>query len=175
MCYFITVGVPRNKIDDLKSSIPRNLHLAESNAKSVRSYIKEDYALLLLTTGGCSCDLFSEESSEDKREKYQNNLRKKYKRKKWSNSKIEKAINQAMSSYFEKSVGLRDDVKKFLSNSLNKLNEMFLVIHWYNGEVEDERFSLKIGPKISLSQLNEENYIKATDEIYIITMEEQGL
>ena len=49
--------------------MPRNLHLSESSNPSVKPHIPKNHVLFIVTSGGCSCDLFAEEQEEDEHEK----------------------------------------------------------------------------------------------------------
>ncbi len=143
MCYFITVSVPNNEAETLRSKAPRNLHLIESNNPSINQHMPENYISYIVTTGGCSCDLFSEGPEEDEQEKRISKLRRKYKRKGWSDAKIERSISQAISAaQASRKAGLRDDLRFYLSDVIEELNEMRIVIHWYNSGVETEKFLL---------------------------------
>ena len=165
MCYFITIGIPETKAEIFKALMPRNLHLSESSNPSLRPHIPQNHVLFIVTSGGCSCDLFAGEKEEDEHEKTIKKLRRKYKRKGWTESKIERAISQAISA---KAVGLRDDVRYFLSDAFKQTKVMRIIIHWYNGGVETEDIQISGTQSISDSQFRDQNIVRNIDFLYIL-------
>ena len=129
----------------------------------------ENYISYIVTTGGCSCDLFSEEPEEDEQEKRISKLRRKYKRKGWSDAKIERSISQAISAaQAPRKAGLRDDLRFYLSDVIEELNEMRIVIHWYNSGVETEEISIARSLFISNDDFRNKNPIRISDTLFII-------
>ena len=169
MCYFITVSIPNSDTEILKSGIPRGLHLIESSNPSINHHMPEKYVSYVVTSGGCSCDLFSEEPEEYEHDRRINKLRKKYKRKGWSESKIERSLSQAKSAaQTPKTVGLRDDVRYYLSDVFNQINEMRIVVHWYNGDVETEKISISKKLLVSSDKFRNENPVRQTDTLFVL-------
>ena len=169
MCYFITVSIPDSGVEILKSEMPRELHLIETSNPSITPHIPENYISYVVTTDGCSCDLFSEESGDDEITKRINKLQRKYKRKGWSDSKIKRAIDQSISAaQSPKAVGLRNDLLFYLSDVLNLLGEMMLIVHWYNGDVETEKVLIRNKLKISTDLFKSDNPVRQIDTLFVL-------
>ncbi len=176
MCYFITIAVPKNKAENFEKTVPRGLHIGATSNRTLKNHLPDDVSLYLVMSGGCSCDLFSENSKgirNDDLEEHVAKLRRKYQKKGWSEAKTERAIAQAMkgatSSAGKEKSGLRFDVREFLAGLLNDMKEIGVFVQWYGGNVESEDVIVKQGPKISGYQLRVDNPVKETGKIYTVT------
>ena len=169
MCYFITISIPDSGIEFAKEKIPRNIHLSPSSNPATQNLIPNNYQHLYVTSGGCSCDLFNEDHNESTKDKIEEKLRRKYKKKGWSENKIQRAVSQANTdSTNNRSVGLSDDLKFYISDLLTKIKDVRLLIHWYSGVADQEKIEIKHGPTISSYQLRTQNPVTETDIIYKI-------
>jgi hypothetical protein len=143
MCYFITVGVDKEKIYLVKERTPRSISLVESNNKSIKNAIPDNYLALNVIKGICSCDLYnSMEDYVDKKMKFI----KKMKRKKWSNSKMERVLDNYKKLESSKQyifIGIDPVVRDVIRLSTNICNQTFLLIHWYSGDIDRETTEFK--------------------------------
>ena len=68
----------------------------------------------------------------------------------------------------KKTIGLREDVRYYLSDVLNQINDMWIVVHWYNGDVETEKISISRTLSLSLDKFINENPVRQTDTLFVI-------
>lgn len=154
MCYFLTVGVPKAKTSVLEQSIPRGLAACPTGNPTVLKYLGGDYATYLLISGDCSCDLYSErlfvppaKSADSRRRKYQ--------KMGWSPAKIERAMASVAADAppAQGFAGLRPDVRELLAQIAEAVGSLFVMVHWYDGDLEKEAFSIRDGPTITAAEL----------------------
>ena len=172
MCYFITIGLPEDKAQSSKRNIPRGFHIALIANTSVLQAMGHGFCTYLLMSGGCSCDLFrappteNEEGGHAPQDSKQERLRHKYERMGWSAVKIDRALAQhRKDSRVEPFIGLRGDVQQFLGELAQNVRQLAVVVHWYDGDVQEARFACKQGEVVSLEIALKEGLRLATDEI----------
>lgn len=169
MCYFITIAIPKEKDEILASNKTRGIELSRTSNESIMKLLPNEYSAFLLTSGMCSCDLFAEEQEGVDKQKIEASLRKKYSKKGWSKSKIDRAISQSNSSS-EKSgrYGLRDDIIFFICSLCNEIGSAYFIVHWYKGDTETEKVHTKGEISLSTDQVQGSNSINKADIIYQI-------
>lgn len=145
MCYFITITVPKAESDKITTTLPRNLHCFITNNKSITTHIPPDYISYCIITGMCSCDLFHPaHPEEDGKEKEALIL--KYKRKGWSESKIQRALadHETSISTKNKTYGFREDLFEWLISRVHNVKgELSIIVHMYSGDIESEVFDVQ--------------------------------
>lgn len=94
-----------------------------------------------ITSGGCSCDLVTIGTAAEAIEKKTSKLLSIYKKKGWSQAKIDRALKDRIEVSQARSA-LRADVIDFLDRQLTKQNHIELILHWHSGEFETEKFDL---------------------------------
>jgi hypothetical protein len=139
MCYFITLGINKLIIEEMKKQLPSEINIKNNNNHSIKEKIPPHCVAVNLITYMCSCDLFSRFDEKDKEK-----LILKYRKKNWSTAKIERTLNSKIQSH-----GLREDLKNFLSNIATN-NKIYFLIHWYTGDPDTE--SLLLEDKIVVSK-----------------------
>ena len=169
MCYFITIAIPIEKDEILASNKTRGIELSRTLNESIIKSIPNGYSAFLLTSGMCSCDLFAEEQEGVDKQKLEASLRKRYTKKGWSKSKIDRAISQSTSSA-EKTgrYGLRDDIIFFICSLCNEIGTVYFIAHWYKGDTETERIPVKGEMSLSTDQVQGSNSINMADIVYKI-------
>lgn len=90
-----------------------------ANYKELSSEMS-NFPTLVIGTSMCSCDLFNQGSDE--------NVQKKHRRKGWSKSKIERAIENRKKS--NRHAGLHPELRRWLAEVANDVGEIFLFVHW---------------------------------------------
>ena len=169
MCYFITIAIPKEKDEILASNKIRGIELSRTLNESIIKSIPNDYCAFLITSGMCSCDLFAEEQEVVDKQKLEASLRKKYTKKGWSKSKIDRAISQSTSSSEKNaSYGLREDIIFFICSLCNKIDTIYFIAHWYKGDTEVEKIRAKGKMSLSTDQVQESNSINMADIVYKI-------
>jgi hypothetical protein len=136
MCFYLTIAVPPHHAAGVAALVPRSLHLAAQSNRSIESQLGGRYAMFTLTSYGCSCSLYSgvdcPVGSADIRPK----LREKYAKKGWSPAKTERAVESAMSRHVDTPAQrLRAEL---LADIVHRSGTLLMIIHHYDGNVEDE-------------------------------------
>lgn len=173
MCYYITV-VTSSFVAKLFPSRCRGCESFQySNSFLTRQYFNEDRALFCVYSGFCACDLFSEESSEETERATLRNNYKKYKKKNWSQSKIDRAIQSKRYSRENRPriqvvPGYAIDVRTFIANFVDANGSVDLFTHFYSGSVESDRIELSRGPAISSEQFLANDYPALADLILTV-------
>lgn len=146
MCSFIIVVVPKTESDKITSTLPRNIHCFVTNNKSITTHIPQDYISYCVITGMCSCDLFHPAFSQEYLEEEKQTLIRKYKKKGWTENKIQRALSDHDKSTTEKNktYGFRKDLLEWLVSIVqNTKGNLSIIIHTYSGDVETENFQIK--------------------------------
>lgn len=170
MCYFITIGIPYDKTEFLENHVPRELHVSTVANETVLRHMGPGVRTYLLASGGCSCDLFSEPrgANENGGDAELKRLRRKYERQGWSAAKIERALSQHTAGSDETAQlvsGLRGDVQRFLGELAESVGRVAVLVHWYEGDVEEAAFACRAGGIVSAEVAREERLRVGSDEI----------
>lgn len=149
MCHFLTIAVPRKTVPDVPNAFRRTIRFDEQANPSVTEHVPRDWICFTATSGGCSCDFYRVAI-----EPWDSTLRrrKKYEKKGWSDAKVQRALGCHKETTL-RPTGLREDIFELVSCLTNALGESRLGLHWYNGNVETEEFSLEDLGEISLIDL----------------------
>ena len=138
MCHFLTISVPGSAVPEVPEEFRRKIHFTEHRNQSVTEHAPSDWCSFTATSGGCSCDFYrGSDDSLDERSR----LEKKYRKKGWSEAKIERSLKSQRAAPI-RSEGLRKDMLGLVTALTNALGEIRLSLHWYSGDVETERFVL---------------------------------
>ena len=143
MCYFITVGVAEKHADVLRQQLSGTFGVAPVSNESILKFLPADHQTFNLG-GMCSCHLYTKSRSEPLEA---GKLRSKYKKKGWSEDKINRAIADKLSAQKESFKGLRPDLREQLSNIAADVGRLSVVAHFYSGGVESEAVPI-MGRKI---------------------------
>ena len=176
MCYFLAVAVPARDaehLDRIFGSTP--FQVRPTDNRDLLAALPPAFAARLITTGGCSCDLYSPpDRSRDANPAEQ--LRRKYAKRGWSKSKIDRAVEQAiangpatpMHGKTPLSPGLRGDVVERLRELCDSAAGVVVTVHWYGGDVATERMSLTPAQACTPAQLAERAATMREDELLSI-------
>jgi len=147
MCHFLTIAVPGKTVPEVPKEFRRTIHFAEHTNRSATENAPSDWTSFTATSGGCSCDFYrAPNDAPDDRSK----LEKKYRKKGWSEAKIQRAL-ESQKDMPAQSAGLRDDILDLVANLTNSFGEIRLSLHWYSGDVEIESFRLRDVGSVSLA------------------------
>lgn len=147
MCYFITLGVPKNSQNLLHEQFGRGFALYPSTNASIRRVLPAAFEMWLLTSGMCCCDLYVK-PGDQLPELRVDELKAKFRKLGWSPAKVERAAQQAAAKPRfggPAFTGLRDDIAEKLVAVTRETGSTALVVHWYNGDVETEKFMVSTG------------------------------
>lgn len=148
MCHLLTFAVP-GEVDTTRR---RQGLLVErfGNQGSGHEYVPSMIAYSV-TDGGCSCGLVYPDNFSETPEEIESALRKKYGKKGWSQSKIERAVTDAIRNVEQKSP-LRKDVEALLVNHLTCFRELQFILHWHSGSFISEKFQVRQRIELKVSK-----------------------
>ena len=147
MCYYITVAIPCGSTPKLMSQMTAGLRLDRHENKSILKMVPESAECYLITNGEpdhrCSCQLYrSAEGEDDHRLDPVAARVRRYQKKGWSESKIERAVAamraEAARQRFEEFQGIRHDVRSVISRLVESHTPVHILVHWYDGDVQTE-------------------------------------
>lgn len=173
MCYFITIIVPENFLKEKTVKTPRGLELTPMENPSIQKRILKNEVQLALTSGGCSCDLYSTPDECDAEEPSQPDYSKKYAKKGWSKAKIARALSSRSQAEDAKP---KDDSKKqipdivtdYLKEIVQKYGCVKFLVHWYSGSVETEKFDVQENA-LDINRFSNADTEILVDAIYTLT------
>ncbi len=170
MCYFISVAVPERLAGQLAAALPRNLVLHESRNASITHSLPDGFRLFVLRLGPCSCGLFREASERESIEQTRTRLRKKFEKRKWSNARIERAIESSVRSHKLDSVpaGFADSVREFVAEFVESHDQIRIIAHWYDGDVESELIPIAGSSTVSSSGFLDNQFDAKADWIICV-------
>lgn len=134
MCYFITVGTNEQGAEVLKRRLSDTFGASPTSNVSILNLLPPHDRTFNLG-GMCSCHLFSKSHAAPLDT---HKLRSKYKKRGWSEGKIERAISGKLSAQKESFKGLRHDLREELCHIVSELGRLSVVVHFYSGDVESE-------------------------------------
>ena len=137
MCFFLTIAVPAKQVEHIAGTFGRGFQTFPSANAAVSAALPEGYVARVLTSGMCSCDLYARPGGAVL-------LRRKHEKRGWSEAKIVRAIKQAEAAQSKSQPplsGVRADVVERLQRLCESGGGVALLVHWYDGDIETERFS----------------------------------
>ena len=144
MCYFITVAFPKAMASSILAELPKGLQPLTVTNQAITKLLPKDYGSLAIITAMCSCDLYSPALPGEK-ERVKEVLRRKYKKKGWSENKIQRALDDHEKSIKVRLEGFRDDFLNWLTASVSSTQSSFFVfVHMYRGLIENEELVIGI-------------------------------
>lgn len=147
MCYFLTLGVPDSSVGLLRVKFGRGFELLPTSNPSICRVLPASFRTLLLTSGMCSCDLYAKPGGRPPEMSAEAQMAR-YRKRGWPGAKIERAVQAsagARTGPFGFS-GLRADIAARIAAIVQGGVPIALVVHWYSGEVELEKFAIVPGP-----------------------------
>jgi hypothetical protein len=132
MCYFITVALPETDAAELAREF-RGEFVPLHNP-SLAKQLPAGHKMLSLVEGMCSCSIYMPSSPHTDPTK----RREKYKKKGWSQAKIERAIREAEQS--RQSPG--KSLPRYLQEIAQFVPEFWVHVHWFSGDISEEQIPL---------------------------------
>jgi hypothetical protein len=151
MCYFITLCINKEKVDLLTEKTPRDIKLITSENIYIKRAIPDSYIALNVLRGICSCDLYN---PKEKNINERNKLMKKFKRKKWSERKIKRTLENKKKTDF---IGIKPEIREIIKFSVRMCNRIFLFVHWYSGNLDID-IEFKYGARISYDKIDFDSF-----------------
>jgi hypothetical protein len=151
MCYLVTIGTreSRASVEALLGD-DRLLAVRPSNNSSLRSVFPQSDQLFELTSGYCSCALVIQ-STPRSVEEQRARLRTRYRRRRWSQAKIARALAEWEAAH-ERRLGTQAAPKTQLSAVLRALASkpggLRVLVHFYSGQFDSEE--IRTGGRVSV-------------------------
>lgn len=114
--------------------------------------------------------MFHEEAQKADEKDAIEKLRRKHRSRGWSPTKVERATSQHLANGRGKvqPCGLEPEVRSFLADLCDEVGELFVIVHWYHGDIEGERIELSMGPAIPSDELQSTDLVIRADQVYRI-------
>jgi hypothetical protein len=140
MCFFITLAVPAEHAGLVTQIADQGFAIRPQTNRSISKHVGAR-ATFVLTSGGCSCDLYASEADDGHAAlKELNTARRKYAKLGWSAPKIERALAARHTSADRRSrfVGLRSDAREIVVRIAEAVGELGPLVHAYSGDIDEE-------------------------------------
>lgn len=173
MCHLITVVIPSGHHSQLQGELPGDVELHPLRNPHITKFMPSGFDAYMLTTGDadlrCSCSLYTPlEASSEKEFDPVEQLRRKYRQRGWSATKIERAIASARYQHEQERayefIGLRPDVLAALGQALPNLRKLFVWVHEYHGDYDRESISITTR-RVSKHEFGKDNFQLAEDTL----------
>ena len=146
MCCFLYVFAPKVHSERIENTFGHPLNIAPITPAWAPKEISPDWLAWVITSRGCSCDLFTPDSGLPEID-YAEEARKKYADLGWSQQKIERAVNDTLkkrATGMRSFLGLRLDVCKGINYIVQVTGSLALLVHDYSGSLEDQEVRPKL-------------------------------
>ena len=155
MCYFITIAVPDVFSEHVREHLRHDYDVSKACNPSLSGYLPDDHSMFYVTSGMCSCGLFQtpedpQRSIDKIRQKYQKH---KYKKRGWSEAKIERAVQDKIRTMKHGPGGLRPTLRHKLRDFVQSTDSLYIVVHWYSAEIDEESIPIKSESEIRTHDL----------------------
>ena len=149
MCRFISIAV--EDPEEAKRIFP-GYTVWDNENKSFKSKVPQKYKALWVTDGHCSCDYYSDPyDPENEAQKLKKRFSKpKYKKKGWSEERIEREIKHILSKPKEEG-GLSSLLFLCIQNYTKTVGSCYFHVGWYNGDQTKQGLDINERTKVSLS------------------------
>lgn len=140
MCFFITLALSAEHAALVARMADQKLAIRPQTNASVARLVG-DRAMFILTSGGCSCDLYVSKSGDGTAAARElNAARRRYSKLGWSAAKVERALaaRHTSADRGRRVVGLRQDARELVARIAEAAGEVGLLVHAYSGDVEVE-------------------------------------
>lgn len=129
MCYLLQLGIPKDR-ETIIDSLSTGDIIAYREETCLASHLAQDFIAFSLITNGCSCDLYTgaRGSTRDLEKD-----REKYRKKGWSEAKIDRALNQSQCS----DASFRADAKALVDSLVKQLDKLYVLVHWTDDDVKE--------------------------------------
>jgi hypothetical protein len=169
MCYFITIGVPESKARELEEQARPAMSAWRCENKHIMAHLDPNFHGHVLTTGMCSCDLYSEPFDGETQEEHARRLQEKYRKKRWSEAKLKRAIADATAVEKHHLSGLRADARELIARMADASKRVYVFVHMYSGNQMTEKVVVKHGPTVPSQEFRSGAYVLECDTLVTVT------
>lgn len=171
MCFFLVVAVPAKHVALVGEVFGRGFQVYPTANLSVAAAFPGQHDALVITSGMCSCGLYARPNVATTSDRTAH-VRRKYKKLGWNEAKIQRSLEQSTASGAKpssSSSGVREDVSERLSALCRAAGSIAVCVHWYNGDVETEQFTLGKPLHCSCAELPARLQVLEEDQVLIAT------
>jgi hypothetical protein len=168
MCYFITIGIHESKGGYLEEQARPEMSAWRCENSQIMAHLHEGFQGYVLTTGMCSCDLYRSPAGDETSEDTTQRLHNRYKKKGWTEAKIQRAIADATAAGNLQVRGLRTDARELIARVADASNRVYVFVHMYSGNQMTEEVKVKHGPTVRSSEFRSDGYILETDTLVTV-------
>jgi hypothetical protein len=159
MSYFITIC--HDKDVSPITILPDSLKLIRQENQTILALLPANYITNCIVSGFSSCNLLQFDS-EDNSNILKEKMIEKYKKKGWSEKKIEKAMKDSSRKPNDKVfyAGVSAELYSFLLGMIKIDRNFKLLIHHYSGYIDAEKIELKKAEKFCITKLEPDKKLK---------------
>lgn len=171
MCFFLVVAVPTRHVALVGEVFARGFQVYPTANLTVAAAVPEQHDALVITSGMCSCGPYARPNVATASDRAAH-LRRKYVKLGWNEAKIQRALEQSGASGAKPSrpsSGVREDVASGLSALCRAAGSIAVCVHWYNGDIDTERFTLGKPLRCSCAELPARLQALGEDSVLIAT------
>jgi len=169
MCYFITIGLHESKAGYLEEHARPEMSAWRCENSHIMAHLDEGFHGYVLTTGMCSCELYHSPARNETPEAAAKRLHKRYKKRGWTEVKIQRAIADATAAGNPQVRGLRTDARELIARAADASKRVYVFVHMYSGDQMTEELVVKNGPTVSSSEFRSGSYILETDTLVTVS------
>lgn len=152
MCYFITIAVPQDAAQAVMAQHDaRDMNVAVTRNPAALAAAEIGWTPLLVTGGGCSCGWYKRPGTAGA-EAARLRARRKYEKRGWSESKIERALG-SVHRRAKPDDGLHSVIIDLLRAIATEHGRVRVWVHDFTGKVEIEAYQIAARQRWTLAQL----------------------
>jgi len=161
MCYYLTLSFKKDFEDLVKSGFTEKILLRENKNAFFNEMFGRDFVSLDITDGHCSCSIYQILMADNSENETQQ-LQKKYRKKGWSESKIERAIADNQQTKNKDLINLRE----ILANIAKQTGSLWLFAHQYSGLIANEHLENINHQELKIAELLD-NKIEVPEDVIV--------
>lgn len=155
MCFYIFVAIPSSTVAGARATLPRGLSLIQGVSPSLPALEGDDRRVFAVVEFECSCRLFgSDHDLEGDEFERRETMKRKYRKKQWSEAKIRRALGQSSidRTRAEDSPGLRQDVRLWIADFADAGGPIAVLVQWITGPFESHKWVVDRREQVTADQ-----------------------
>lgn len=168
MCFFVIVGFPENAQAQARGLLRSPYHLTDTSNRSILGALPPQWLAGYLSEEGCGCRMYRHPEGYEPFETRAARVRKRYRKLKWSDAKIERAIEQMKDDEAKRPPdfrGLRIDVRRSIVELARSAGTARALVHFFSGSIEDEFIEAETA-SVSAAEFLEDDMVVECDVWY---------
>jgi hypothetical protein len=140
MCFFLTIAVPDAHAERIREAFGRGFRTSPAINRCVIEALPAGFAARVVTRGSCSCKLYARRDEQSRASAPQRPVE-----------------------------GLRPDVVTRLQTLCETAGSVAVLVHWYRGDVDTERFSAEGFTECGCADLSARAQALVEDHVLVAT------